>query len=54
MCMEMSYNNDIMISYLAVRSRRLSVFLSMVQLPIKVLEHVLVAFLGMHYFLEYM
>ena len=38
--------------YLAVRSRRLSVFLSVMQLPVKVLEHVLVAFLSVHYFLE--
>lgn len=37
--------------YLAVRSRRLSVFLSMMHLPVKVLEHVLVAFLGVHDFL---
>lgn len=38
--------------YLAVGGRRLSVFLSMMELPVKVLEHVLVAFLCVHYFLE--
>ena len=38
--------------YLAVRSRRLSVFLSMMELPVQVLEHVLVAFLRVHYFLQ--
>lgn len=38
--------------YLAVRSRRLSVLLSVMHLPVEVLEHVLVALLGVHYFLQ--
>ncbi len=50
--MEMVDEHNIVICYLAVGSRRLSVFLSMMQLPVKVLEHVLVAFLCVHYFLE--
>lgn len=50
--MEMDDERNIIMRYLAVGGRRLSVFLSMMELPVEVLEHVLVAFLCVHDFLE--
>lgn len=52
MTVETDGDSSLMRSYLAVRWRRLSVFLSVMQLPVQVLEHVLVALLGVHDFLE--